>query len=78
MGHRDPRSVEKYAKVQEAFEQTIDVPTVDVDLAAEEVGEAELRRLIASVDPRVIHCIGSQSFIAAVRVGTQPHSGVAG
>lgn len=61
-------SVEKYAQVQESFESTIDIPTVHVDLAREKLGEAELRRLIDSVDPRVIHCIGSKAYITAVKV----------
>lgn len=57
------RSVAKYAAVQAAFEASVGVPTVEVDVAA--TSEAQLRRMIARTDPDLIYCIGSNAYQAA-------------
>lgn len=62
------QSVPRYAGAHTSFKGALGGNIDEIDLAAAKGPEAALRNLIASVDPGVVYCIGSQAYLMTNQV----------
>lgn len=62
------RSVPRYAVAHASFKNALGRTTDEIDLGAGANQEETLRRLIATTNPAVVYCIGSQAYLTATAV----------
>ncbi|MFC2140380.1 ABC transporter substrate-binding protein [Candidatus Auribacterota bacterium] len=58
-------SIEKYFSVQTVFKKKIKDLVIEVNLAARQINENKIKKIISKQKPEVIYCIGSKAYIVA-------------